>query len=622
MSLQVPCHFILELLIFLIGLCIVLTHIRMNIYGSSLVYLIGSFTADAALIFSVGIYFCSQVNVEPFYALLKSYRSIIIILSTLAIISCDIAFQILNDSVETIDWIRTIFNDISYTNAVIVVLFIDCVPNITNISRILFPTVLILVTAFNFYLSYHIYPDKRIFKYQNGSISIEEIQRAAMLSMILYCINCVWRVFKDTSHEKFSILSNPIPRKSVLKSNLKAKDRFSSKNIEFCCFDIPFWIYYGLLFLCIAIVLILSVIPYRNEWIFGCCLIGQLYLIPNLLYQHFDFNIIKRWFHQFRCWLLMLAVLINICAVVTKLIWNVFEFEDVRGIIIITFNTITFNCAILLCLCRDGMKQAFPLSFTVGLCILLLFVSTWYAVFIEFDIENIDDQIPSWFTELEKECYYQINFVMLLILVSTYWDTNHAYFVLIIENRQRTDFFTRAKAYTIPSALLSKGLWHKNQTSDLSSNLLRPKSEYYGSTMRSYTSSDNTFGNRTGSTISRRQLSNRLITLTPAPSEFNTTTSTVSSAPTDNSNILLLLPHNKRQRLSSEIELSSTNTTGRKPSGALNVLMEDDENAYLSDIKPNSNNPATDNIKSNTCSNISIPSNADLSVHTSVRGDA
>ena len=134
MFLKLPCHFVLELLIIMSGLCIVAIDAIIYYYNIKDIYQLVALLPDVALIIFIVIYICTQVNFGPFYALLKSYRSMIIILSTIVIIVCDITSEILNKSSDTIEWIRTVFDDISYIIAVTVVLFIDCVANITNIK--------------------------------------------------------------------------------------------------------------------------------------------------------------------------------------------------------------------------------------------------------------------------------------------------------------------------------------------------------------------------------------------------------------------------------------------------------------------------------------------------------
>ena len=543
---QVPWHFVLELLIIISGVAILSA--RVYIYFNEIInyYQLIGLIPDITLTITIIIYISTQVNIEPFYELLKSYRSIIIIWSTIVIGICNITNQAINDSGNYVDWIRTFFDYISYVNAVILVLFIDCVANITNFSRILFPFVLISVTAYNMYLSSAVWPsDEAIFTYKQGQVSIGEIERAAMAQIILYCTTCVFRVFGDKQHAKFTMLTHKIPRKVVLKSSLKVQDQFIGQ-MPFCCFYIRFSIYYGLVFcfgfIVMFVYVISSIIEYRNPFVSGPLTISWIWLIINALYQHFDFKVILRWFGQFRCWLLILSIIINIYCTIQKLTWNLYKVEDAYGVAHVVINMIAYNGGILLCLCRDGMKQTFPLWFSICLCLFLLFVSSWNAFFIQFDIDDINQTASSWFLELEKEAYYQVNFIMLLILISTWFDRRHLYFVLIVKKRYRNDFFQGTISYQIPGWMLNKGLWYENKSVGISSAQLTERNRYYGSTTHNVNQENN---NPLDVTLTSA------VSITPLENNTNT----------GNTGITGITPNTGNNTPKKTIELSASNKT-------------------------------------------------------------
>ena len=67
MELKLPCHFVLELLIIISGLCIVATHVITHFYNVKDMYQMIALLPDLLLIISIAIYIYTQVNFQPFY---------------------------------------------------------------------------------------------------------------------------------------------------------------------------------------------------------------------------------------------------------------------------------------------------------------------------------------------------------------------------------------------------------------------------------------------------------------------------------------------------------------------------------------------------------------------------
>eukprot|EP01084_Bolivina_argentea_P263788 446612_1 len=334
-----------------------------------------------------------------------------------------------------------IVDNITWEMGIFLMLSVDSVPRISNFIRFFCPLCLFSFTLWDTLDSFYINPtyDYTFLKLFNDKLSINEMEIAAKIQILLYGSTFLWGVPRDPGHNHFVLLDNKIHTKTLLPLRNVATDTTTIWNDKII-------IKTSYLFNTI----IIAGTVYLLLWIYAVCFRTQsiiliiiatfivciiLVIICILIYKYFQWFMVQELILQFRCNMLIMTIVIICFTTVMQIVWNVDDTIFTVGKII---NNLVFVFTCLMTLMYDGMNVIYPNYFIVYFGLMMMFVSLWNIFVLTF-IEH--SKYPTWFILLQKQAYYQVIVICYLFIYYLYQDKEHKYFILIRKRRNTKELW-------------------------------------------------------------------------------------------------------------------------------------------------------------------------------------
>lgn len=388
-----------------------------------------------------------EVDRKALKLLIISFRGAIITSCTIISIICNLSKRILMPKQEDYEPLLTlIINDITFLISIVILISADCAPRVTNFIR-LFGPVCIVGNVVWLIITDILHPDVdyAIFKYLNGSITINDIDIACKLQIFWFGFPYIYGVPKDKLHKVFVLIDEKIKIKKFLPLKNVSTDYTLKLPTKYIFIMIAvFSSLFALIFIISSLLnRVLFIAESGGVKITILCINGILALIililtVILIYGQFKWYMIQQLLLQFRCNMLLITIIMSIYCAIQKLIW--FDHAKFRSnddiltfIITILLDHLVFSLGVIVCLLRDGMNVTYPNWFVVFSVIIVFLISSWNLLLLTFKKGNY----PQWFQLIEKQCYYSVIVICFLSLYYVYRDPKNEYFILI-RKRKRT----------------------------------------------------------------------------------------------------------------------------------------------------------------------------------------
>ena len=424
----------LQLLISLCGIAAVVCHsIQANdaaVYTSSVLL----------VLISVVSAFSNVIDFVALRLLLRSFRGLGIVCSCCVYLVCNILGPILAQ--QFAEPILTVcINNMSWSISIFLLMCADTVPSITNPIRLFGP---LLVTANNVYLCLKITEyDVTLFSLYSGSITLNDIEVACKIQVILFGFTYIWGVPRDPTHEYFVLLDDAVLVESMLPNKHRCTDDHTTV-VSFC--GQTYTLRTVHIFHCLALLTSLQAVLYIINSILkdqvailalSCCLyVLALALALILLVKGLEWKVLKRLVLQYRFNMISMSVLALLFCGVQKMLWE----TDASFIVQSFLDHVAFTTCIMFFVLRDAMNVAYPNYFVLLIAIILLLVSGWNLFVVTFEPRQpfmLVASYPEWFIVLNKQAFGQVAIACVLCTYYLVVDPDHRYFVLI-RNRKKT----------------------------------------------------------------------------------------------------------------------------------------------------------------------------------------
>lgn len=226
---KIPRYVVLEMLIWISEILVI---------ADGFVYKLAHFVQLAvAFVVICHIYVFLEVHWRVLLKIFSSYRCLIIVLSNCTIVILDL-YNMLHshaDDKNTYDnsnvtWIEYLCFDLFLLHCTLLMLVSDSILYMTKLTRILFPTVVIVSNLCVFIMIYHCdeivtfsnsnycvsLPSVSLIGVENGELYIIDVESVCIINIIIYSLNILYHVcFNDFQSEKFILLQNRVFRKDV-----------------------------------------------------------------------------------------------------------------------------------------------------------------------------------------------------------------------------------------------------------------------------------------------------------------------------------------------------------------------------------------------------------------------
>ena len=378
-----------------------------------------------SILFVIGglLWYIFFVDFQSLKQVLTQFRGLVIA-STLIIINfCDIIRPILSHH-KTHSWTIVILDLCTWSTAIIILLSLDSVQNVSNWMRFSAPFAAVANGIHNLF---DITEDDNpsLFTIKYGSITVNQMELAATVELIIFLFTLMFRVPLDWNHEYYSILNKKIQRKELLPLKDYGRD---ITQVGCCKFKTRYLYWFIGIIGCIMTILDISGI--ENDYADAPMAIILCASISILIYKHFEWKIFKRLINKFRSFTLGLSIMTKIYIPIQRIIWNDHEYSVINRICF----SLVYNMGVILLWTRDGMLVTYSLVFSWIIAISLFAVSVYNVLDITFFVKQRE---PSWFILLDKEGYYQVAVFSLLTMRYLIYDKQFKYFVLIRDAAER-----------------------------------------------------------------------------------------------------------------------------------------------------------------------------------------